>query len=176
LKGRRRDVTARLPVEKLAQVRAPHWIAIAAAILLLDYVTGPFIQFTILFVIPVALATATHGRVGGIAVAVLLPLLRLSLYFWWGLPDFFSLELLDTGTDIVVLAGFSLLIHEIVRQQREIRVLQGMLPICAFCKRIRDEKRGWQQLESFITERSAAQFSHTLCQECIQKHYAGLTE
>lgn len=165
-----------MPVEQLDRIKIWHWVAVAAAILLLEYASGPFVQFTILFVVPVALATASHGRAGGIAVATLLPLFRFWLYAWWGLPIALSVKVVDTVTDMVVLVGFSLLIYEIIRQQREIRVLRGMLPICGFCKRIRNEKGGWQQLESFITERSDAQFSHTFCQECGSKHYAGLID
>lgn len=165
-----------LPLDFLAKVRALHWIAASAAILVVDFTTGPFIQLPILFVIPVALATATHGRSGGVLVGSLLPLIRLSFFLRWELPASLTLELLDTAVDMAILAGFALLIEQIIRQQREIRVLQGMLPICGFCKRIRDESGGWHQMESYITRHSAAQFSHTFCQECGRKHYTGLVE
>lgn len=44
--------------------------------------------------------------------------------------------------------------------------LQGMLPICSYCKKIRDDRNYWQQLESYITARSDAQFSHSICPDC----------
>jgi hypothetical protein len=165
-----------LPLEFLSKSRAVHWRAASVAILAVDYGTGPFIQFPILFVIPVALATASHGRAGGIAVAAALPLLRLSFFLYWPLPSSWLLEAMDTVVDIAILIGFSLLIERILQQQRDIRILQGMLPICGFCKKIRDEAGEWRQLESFITERSSAQFSHTFCQECGRKHYKGLVD
>ena len=164
------------PLEFLSNVRAIHWIAVAACILLIDYATGPFIQFPILFVIPVALGTATHGRRVGYALAVLLPLIRLSFFLEWALPSTWTLELIDTLVDVIILAGFAALINQVVRQQRNIRILEGMLPICGFCKRIRDEDGSWKQIESFITERSSAQFSHTFCVECGRKHYPELAE
>jgi hypothetical protein len=165
-----------MPLEFLSKPRAVHWIIAAAAILLLDYVTGPFIQFPILFVIPVALATTTHGPRAGVGVAVVLPLLRLSFFLSWALPSSWILKAIDTAVDVAVLIGFSLLLDKILQQQRAIRVLQGMLPICAFCKKIRDEDGQWRQLESFITERSSARFSHTFCQDCAQKHYPRMTD
>jgi hypothetical protein len=116
-----------------------HWIAASIAILLVDLFTGPFIQFPILFVVPVALATASHGRIGGVVVAVVLPLARLSFFLHWPLPSSWFVEGIDTAVDMAILTGFSLLIEHLLQQQREIRVLQGMLPICAFCKKIRDE-------------------------------------
>jgi hypothetical protein len=53
----------------------------------------------------------------------------------------------------------------------EIKVLGGLLPICASCKMIRDDKGYWSQLESFIKENSEAEFSHSICPECAEKLY-----
>lgn len=164
------------PLDVLARVRPVHWIATSAAILLFEYVTGPFIQLSILFILPVALATASHGRVGGAFVGAALPLLRLSFFLRWDLTSSWHLKLADTAVDMAVLIAFSLLIDQLIRQQRAIRVLEGLLPICGFCKRIRDEGGRWQQLESFIGQRSSARFSHTFCPECGRKHYPALVD
>ena len=53
----------------------------------------------------------------------------------------------------------------------EIKKLSGFLPICASCKKIRDDKGYWQQIEQFITEHSEALFSHSICPECARKLY-----
>ena len=53
-----------------------------------------------------------------------------------------------------------------------IRKLQGLLPICSVCKKIRDDKGYWQQLETYISENSEAGFSHGLCPECYEKALA----
>jgi DNA-binding response OmpR family regulator len=58
---------------------------------------------------------------------------------------------------------------ELKRAREEIQMLHGLLPICARCKKIRDQTGQWQILESFITERSHAEFSHSLCPECMEK-------
>ncbi len=52
-----------------------------------------------------------------------------------------------------------------------IKILDGMLPICAHCKKIRDDKGYWQQVESYIHEHSGAEFSHSICPECSRKYY-----
>jgi hypothetical protein len=49
--------------------------------------------------------------------------------------------------------------------------LSGLLPICSYCKKIRDDKKQWQPLEEFIAQRSEASFTHGICPECTQKHY-----
>lgn len=58
----------------------------------------------------------------------------------------------------------------------EIKILRGLLPICASCKRIRDDEGYWQKLEKYIQDRSDAQFSHSICPECIQKLYPDLED
>ena len=49
--------------------------------------------------------------------------------------------------------------------------LEGILPVCANCKKIRDDKGDWQQIETYIRDRSAAQFSHGICPACARKLY-----
>jgi DNA-binding response OmpR family regulator len=53
----------------------------------------------------------------------------------------------------------------------EVRTLRGFLPICASCKKIRDDKGYWTQLESYIHEHSDVQFSHGICPKCAVKLY-----
>lgn len=54
---------------------------------------------------------------------------------------------------------------------REIKILQGILPICSSCKKIRDDKGSWKRIELYIMENSEADFSHGICPECIKKLY-----
>jgi hypothetical protein len=56
---------------------------------------------------------------------------------------------------------------------RRVKYLEGILPVCASCKKIRDEAGNWQHIESYIRERSAAEFSHGICPECAEKLYPG---
>jgi hypothetical protein len=53
----------------------------------------------------------------------------------------------------------------------KVKVLTGLLPICAICKKIRDDTGYWNQLEAFIGEHSDAEFSHGICPDCAKTHY-----
>ncbi len=66
------------------------------------------------------------------------------------------------------------LILELRAAFSKIRVLSGMLPICASCKKIRDDQGYWQQIESYIKEHSEVEFSHGICPGCIEKLYPDL--
>jgi GAF domain-containing protein len=53
----------------------------------------------------------------------------------------------------------------------EIKVLRGIVPICSFCKKIRDAKGNWSEVEAYVSKHSEAQFSHSFCPECGKLHY-----
>jgi len=79
-----------------------------------------------------------------------------------------------TGEVIIELAILTIImIIEIVlikKLYHRIRILEGFLPICANCKKIRHEK-SWDQIEKYISEHSLAQFSHSICPDCMKKLY-----
>jgi len=52
-----------------------------------------------------------------------------------------------------------------------IKQLRGLLPICSYCKKIRDDKGYWNQIEQYIHDHSDARFSHSICRECAKQHY-----
>jgi hypothetical protein len=58
----------------------------------------------------------------------------------------------------------------------DVRILGGMLPICSSCKKIRDDKGYWSQIESYVSEHSGAEFSHGICPECEKKVYEELNK
>jgi len=66
------------------------------------------------------------------------------------------------------------LIAELKNALINVKTLSGLLPICASCKRIRDDKGCWHQAETFIKARSNADFSHGMCPECMEQLYPGL--
>jgi len=63
------------------------------------------------------------------------------------------------------------LLTELKEALEHVKQLQGLLPICSFCKKIRDDEGYWSEIESYITKHSQAQFSHGLCPPCASKHY-----
>ena len=59
---------------------------------------------------------------------------------------------------------------------RQVKQLQGLLPICMHCKRIRDDESTWHPLESYIEQRSDANFTHSLCTTCLSRHYPDIEQ
>jgi PAS domain S-box-containing protein len=68
------------------------------------------------------------------------------------------------------------LIRDLQSALANVKSLSGLLPICAGCKKIRDDKGYWDQVESYIQKHSEAKFSHGLCPDCIKKWYPDLKE
>ncbi|MCK5022971.1 MAG: DUF3365 domain-containing protein, partial [Candidatus Aenigmarchaeota archaeon] len=87
------------------------------------------------------------------------------------------------GSLILFIAGHMLdkkereqqeLIKTLQRALLEIKTLQGIVPICSFCKKIRDDKGFWNQVESYVSKHTEAKFSHGVCPDCQREHYPEL--
>ena len=80
----------------------------------------------------------------------------------------------EVTIELVIFSGvFVLEIYLFRKLVRRIKILEGFLPICANCKKIRNQDQ-WEQIENYITDHSLVQFSHSLCPECIKKLYPEL--
>lgn len=64
--------------------------------------------------------------------------------------------------------------EELHQALKEVKVLRGLISICASCKNIRNDRGFWQRLEEYVTEHSDVQFSHGLCKPCINRLYPGV--
>jgi CheY-like chemotaxis protein len=62
-------------------------------------------------------------------------------------------------------------IFDLKKAHGDLKQLKGLLPICSYCKKIRDDTGYWNQIESYIHAHSEAEFSHSICQECAEKYY-----
>lgn len=97
---------------------------------------------------------------------------------------------IDAGTGTVKLAGTvqdvtarqqaaaerERLIDELQEALANVKALSGLLPICSGCKKIRDDKGYWNQIESYIQRHSDAKFSHGMCPDCIKKYFPELDD
>lgn len=61
-------------------------------------------------------------------------------------------------------------INELQDALAHIKTLQGILPICMYCKKIRDDQQYWQQVEGYVMTHTNAQFSHSICPDCYKKY------
>jgi len=68
------------------------------------------------------------------------------------------------------------LIKELQEALAEIRTLKGFIPICASCKKIRDDEGYWNQLEAYISKHTDAIFTHSICPQCAEKYRAEIDE
>lgn len=77
---------------------------------------------------------------------------------------------INVGSQMLALQG-KLVAHveELEGALSQVKVLQGMLPICSYCKSIRDDQDYWQAVESYIIKHSSVQFSHGICPNCYEK-------
>ena len=65
---------------------------------------------------------------------------------------------------------------EVKKATMEVKKLSGLLPICAVCKKIRDDKGYWNRIKAYIRDHSEAEFSHSICPECVKEHYPELDD
>lgn len=69
--------------------------------------------------------------------------------------------------------------NDLIKEQRDllevalarVKQLEGIIPICMFCKKIRDDQQSWHQLETYISDHSEAMFSHGICPHCSEEQY-----
>lgn len=152
---------------------------ISVLLLIADYFAGPFIQFPISYLIPVAFLSWFKGRYWGLTFAFIMPLVR--FYFniaLWTIPWTITEASINALIRIVVLSSFALIIDRTAIQTRElssrVSILEGLLPICSYCKKIRDQKDEWQVMEKYIMDRSQATFTHGVCPDCMREHYGDI--
>ena len=89
-------------------------------------------------------------------------------------PGLLWIDMANRVLALVVIGILTLLSMLRKRTEEDIKILRGLLPICSYCKKIRDDHGYWQQVERYISVRSHADFSHGLCPECGPKHFPGL--
>ena len=157
-------------------VNSSWFIAGGGVLIAIDYVTGPNPQIPFLYFFPVALAAWYSGRRPALLLSLVMPLTHF----------LFIRHLASTlgGRDVLVvqtvlravligLLGFwlaRLAEHERAIETR-VKQLEGLLSICSFCKKIRNEDGNWEVLERFISTHSQAEFSHALCPSCTDQQH-----
>ncbi len=156
-----------------------------------DWQTGDELNFFAFYLLPVGLA-AWHL---GFGAAVILAVMSSVVWFWANAGQPYSSHIFAVWNTIIRLASFlaigwafarlkQSLHHEreateaLRRSLSEVKVLETFLPICAQCKKIRNQKGVWQHLEVYIGQHSNTQFSHGYCPACARAamQEAGLTD
>src|SRR5688572_19330328 len=159
------------------RVRPLWWVPVAAGWMAIEYIGGPYAAFPVLYVIPVILAAWYSGRRSAVTLALAIPVAHIVmlLVLWPTAVDVASLvaATILRGAVILLLAFWFARLSEHERAlHRHVRRLEGLLPICCFCKNIRTKSGEWEPIETYISNRSEAQFSHGFCPDCGKEHYA----
>jgi hypothetical protein len=156
------------------------WILLGAGTLWLDYLTGQLPAFPVIYSVPVILAAWYSGAWPSLALAAAVPLLRLAVLMAQAPAADFTGPALATVLRGVAVAFIGLWFARLAALERDldrhVKVLEGLLPICSFCKSIRGDGGKWEPLETFISQRSEAEFSHGVCPSCIAKHYPAYSD
>jgi len=150
--------------------------SIAVTVLIIDYATGKLVEFPILYALPIGLAAWKLKKNLAFFMAMALPSIRVViLIFLWNGTTSLPVAFINAPIKMIALFIYAFLINRIALQtlslKKEVRVLHGLLPVCASCKRIRNEKGEYEQMEKYISEHSEASFSHGLCSECVKRLY-----
>lgn len=159
-------------------------VLILLAVVVIDKATGPDVSVAILYIVPVFLISWSLGRGPGLVAAIICAALWSFLEV---LPDTSRGVLWDAwnlAARIGVFAAFALVITRVKidydalvfananleEALNRVKQLSGLLPICSWCKKIRDERGDWHQMEMYIAEHSEADFSHSICPDCMSEH------
>ena len=153
------------------------WTVVGAGLVGLTYAVGPDTGMPALSVLPVCLAAWYSGRQAATALSVLVTGANVwFLLSWWPVStEMLTLvaEALLRGVVITIMGLWFARLSEHERQlHRYVVKLEGLLPICSFCKAIRNEAGVWERLESFMVSRSDAEFTHGFCPTCTEAHYS----
>ncbi len=93
------------------------------------------------------------------------------------ISGFFAIVAIVSGAGLFIkitspiLKGLQNTVAKLEKALAEVKTLRGILPICSFCKKIRDDSGDWKQVEVYVRERSSANFSHSVCPDCMKEHY-----
>lgn len=150
----------------------------------IDFVSGYEISFSIFYLGPIVLVGWLVGRQAGMLVSVLSAAVWLIADITGGhtfthpfIPFWNAIVRLGFFTVVVIILSKlkstveaqKTLIGELREAMDNIKVLSGLVPICAWCKKVRDDTGYWQQVEAYVASRSEATFTHAICPECLAK-------
>ena len=150
----------------------------------MDWYTGNELSFFVFFFIPVGLAAWYLGRTWMLVESILCAVLWLTADLQSG--HTYSAFLFPAWNTMIRLAAFISIgwaisrIRGLLHSEKEkvsalkavmaeIKILEGFLPICSQCKKIRDADGQWHRLETYISNHTNAAFTHELCQECARE-------
>jgi K+-sensing histidine kinase KdpD len=153
---------------------------------ILQTLTETRITMAPFYLIPIVLVTLRSTRMAGLLTSIVCGVMWISMDVRSPGYSFLWLDAWNNLLRVGVFVSSALLLArlkgDMVREMKlntelqaalaEVKQLSGLLPICAWCKRIRNDEGDWQQIEEYITVHSEADFTHGICPDCARKHRA----
>ena len=160
-------------------------LILLAGIAELDYATGVTVSMAPFYLLPIGLIALRWGWIVSFLMSALSGVVWVSLD--WRYAERFSIwpDAWNIAMRVGVFVLFALVLSRIkwdIMQEvkltadlqaalAEVKQLSGLLPICAWCKRIRDENGNWEAIESYFSDHSDADFTHGICPDCARKYH-----
>jgi K+-sensing histidine kinase KdpD len=155
----------------------------------LDYLSGHEVNFFVFYFLPIAFVSWYTNRKVATFFAVVVTGNWLIVNYLEGAPySHWFIPYWNAGVRLAafltIALAFAFIRQQLRQAQRlnqelaaalaEVKRLSGFLPICASCKKIRNDHGSWEQIETYIRDRSEAEFTHSLCPECVSRIYPDL--
>jgi hypothetical protein len=164
-------------------------VALLLLVVWLDYISGSELSFFVFYFLPLSLVSWYTNRYVGTAFAavatgtwVVVDYFEGRVYTLW-LARYWNAGVRFIAFLTIALA-FAYIKQKLLQEQQltrqlttalaEVKRLSGFLPICAACKKIRNDQGYWEQIETYIRDHSEAEFTHSICPECMPKLYPNL--
>ncbi len=151
-------------------------LGFAALAMALDFAIGPRVELPAMYGVPVLYAGWYGGRRWALPLS-LLPLMHVVTVMTQNGSDAAVFDAsIAAVVRVFILCLIGWWVSGVGAAQRqlshEVAMLEGLLPICSYCKKIRDDEGDWQMLEKYIQDRSAATFTHGVCESCLNEQLA----
>jgi hypothetical protein len=147
------------------KIKPWHWISLSIIVAGVDFINGASIQFPILYLLPIALVGWSGKRNQALALAIVLPCIRLIFHMIWDVPWLVT----DTIINVLIRIVVFLILAYLISFAKELQVLKGFLHVCGYCGRIKNDNGSWISLQEYIINHSEAMLSHGICPDCVPK-------
>lgn len=151
-------------------------LALVALVMAIDAALAPRIEFHALLFLPVLYGAWYGGLKWGLPLSLIPFAHAVSLWLHGVDAETMYVALIGATVRTVIMAAAVFWIASVAASQRalkqEVALLEGLLPICSYCKKIRDEAGDWQVMEKYIQDRTDATFTHSICETCLTTQVA----
>lgn len=151
----------------------PAWsLGLVAFVMAIDYALAPTTEFPALLFLPVLYGSWYGGLKWALPLS-LIPFTHVASVWLRGSSDDVFVAVISATVRTMIMVPAGIWVAGVAASQRmlkqRIEALQNLLPICSYCKKIRDDAGKWQPVEKYIEERSEATFTHGVCELCLKE-------